>query len=163
MKTIIEITQDKFLSSGRIPEKLARAVIRQMGGWEAFKESAPDICRSGIDGGYYGFVYYSDTEPFAKRNRREIAEMAESQADDLGVEVSRMIAGFGCFRGSDVTTSEIGRALYAGENTRDGYNVLNALAWYAGEETARAYCDMTGENDALCRPAGNGRGAQNQD
>ena len=147
MKTIIEITQDKFVSSGRIPEKLARAVIRQMGGWEAFKESAPDICRCRIDSGFYGFAYCSDTESFAKRNHREIAEMAEAQADDFGTEVSRMIASFVYFRGSDVTTSEIGRALYAGENTRDGYNVLNALAWYAGEETARAYCDMTGEND----------------
>ena len=135
-----------FCEASHIELKLVRAVVSQFGGWEQFTQSAPDVCSGGIDGGFNGFIYYSDTEAFARRNRRLIAELAESQADDFGTEVSKMIQGFGCFRGSDVASSEIGRALYAGENQADGHNVLNALAWYAGEEVCRSYCDLTEAN-----------------
>lgn len=116
-----------------------------MGGWESFTESAEDICRGGIDGGFHGFIYNRDTEAFARRHREEIAQMAEEQAKEFGTSVTEMIQGFGCFRnGTKPTDSEIGRALYAGKDAEDGPNVLNALAWYAGEEVARAYCDTFG-------------------
>ena len=131
-----------LIDSTNIPETLVRAVVRQMGGWESFKESAPDICRGGIDGGFHGFIYYSETEPFAKRNRKAILEMASAQAKEFGVGLVEMIQGFGCFRHSKPTESEIVEAL-AGRGTET--QVPNALAWYAGEEVARAYCDMTEE------------------
>ena len=71
-----------------------------------------------------------------------IAEMASQQAGDFGVGVIEMIRGFGCFRnGTKPTDEEIGSALYAGRDAKDGLPVLNALAWYAGEEVSRAYCD----------------------
>ena len=131
-----------LIDSTNIPESLVRAVVRQMGGWESFKESAPDICRGGIDGGFHGFIYYRETEPFAKRNRKAILEMATQQANDFGVGLVEMIKGFGCFRHSEPTDkpteSEIVEAL-AGRGTDT--QVPNALAWYAGEEVARAYCD----------------------
>lgn len=132
----------ELIESTNIPESLVRAVVRQMGGWESFKESAADICRGGIDGGFHGFIYYGDTEPFARRNRAAIQEMASQQADDFGTSITEMIQGFGCFQhGTKPTDEEIGCALYAGRNVKDGENILNALAWYAGEEVARAYCD----------------------
>jgi hypothetical protein len=31
---------------------------------------------------------------------------------------------------------------YKGKNPENGPNLLNALAWYAAEEVARAYCDV---------------------
>lgn len=141
MRTTTKASLSGLIESTSIPATLVRAVVRQMGGWETFCQNAPDICRGGIDGGFNGFIYNSDTEPFARRNRRDIASMAEEQAKEFGMEVSAMIRGFGCFKGQDVTSSEVGRALYAGENMPDGVNMLNALAWYAGEEVARAYCD----------------------
>lgn len=72
--------------------------------------------------------------------------MASEQADEFGTGVMEMIRNFGCFRHNQTkpTDEEIGQALYGGKN--DGAGVLNALAWYAGEEVARAYCDLTGEN-----------------
>lgn len=113
-----------------------------MGGWESFTQSAPDICRGGIDGGFHGFIYNRDTEPFAKRNREAIAQMAREQANDFGTGVIEMIRGFGCFRhGTKPTDEEIGSALYAGKDIDGGMSILNALAWYAGEEVSRAYCD----------------------
>ena len=142
MKT--QITLEKFTEKSNIPASLIRAVVRKLGGWQSFKESAPDICRGGIDGGFHGFIYYTDTVPFAKRNLREIQSYAEQQARDSGSGVIELIQGFGCFRHDKPSEAEVGSALYGGRN---GYqNVLNALAWYAGEEVARAYCDLTGQS-----------------
>ncbi len=139
-----KITQKEFIKNCHIPA-LAKAVIRQMGGWESFTNYAPDITAHGIDGGFNGFIYYTETEAFAKRNRSNIAEMASEQASEFGTSVVEMIQNFGCFRNNKEkpTDEEIGMALYAGKNKKDGENILNAMAWYAGEEVARAYCDMT--------------------
>lgn len=113
-----------------------------MGGWESFKQSACDVASHGIDGGFHGFIYNVDTEAFAKRNRKDIAAMASEQASEFGMGVIDMIRGFGCFRhGTKPTDEEIGYALYAGRDIDGGMNILNALAWYAGEEVCRAYAD----------------------
>ena len=138
-------TLKALCESTNIPADLVRAVVRQFGGWESFTESAPDVCRGGINGGFHGFIYTRDTEAFARRNRESIQTMAAEQASDFGMSVTEMIQGFGCFRhGTKPTDAEIGLALYAGKD--DGAGVLNALAWYAGEEVCRAYCDATGQN-----------------
>lgn len=142
-----KVTLNQLVESTNIPASLVRAVVRQMGGWESFTQNAPDICRGGIDGGFNGFIYNADTEPFARRNRAAIAEMASEQAKEFGTGVIEMIRGFGCFRnGTKPTDEEIGSALYAGKDAKDGLPVLNALAWYAGEEVSRAYCDLTEQN-----------------
>jgi hypothetical protein len=141
MKTV---TLKQLVEKSNIPARLIRAVVRQMGGWESFKKSAPYITRHGIDGGLHGFICNADTEPFAKRNRGDIAAMASEQARDFGTGVIEMIRGFGCFRnGTPPTDEEIGSALYAGKDIDGGMSILNVLAWYAGEEVSRAYCDMT--------------------
>ena len=137
----------EFCEASHLSTPLIRATVRQFGGWESFKESAPDVCQHGIDGGFHGFIYNKDTEAFARRNRAEIAKMAGEQADDFGTGVHEMIRGFGCFRGQKLTDEEIGSALYAGKDVEGGASVLNALAWYAGEEVARAFCDLTADND----------------
>ena len=123
-------------NSTNIPESLVRAVVSQMGGRESFKESAPDITRHGIDGGYHGFIYYSETVPFAKRNRKAILEMAAQQADDLGMGLVEMVKGFNCLK--HATETEIVEGL---AGATDETQVPNGLAWYAGEEVSRAYCD----------------------
>lgn len=137
----MKATLKKLIDSTNIPASLVRAVVRQMGGWQSFCESAPDITRHGIDGGFTGFVYHHDTEPFAKRNAFAILVMAKEQASELGTSITEMIQNFGCFQGNRPSEDEVGQALYSGRQDDDGPNVLNALAWYAGEEVARAYCD----------------------
>lgn len=136
--------------AGHIPGPLIRAVVRQVGGWDTFKEHAEDYTK-GADGGWAGFTYYHDTVPFATRNKDAILEMAKAQADDLGSEDEfAMIAGFNCLRDMKVTPGEIARAVYDArkrtvrtQEARDvRTQVLNALAWYALEEVARAYCDL---------------------
>ena len=140
----MKTTLAELIENTNIPASLVRAVVRQMGGWEGFQESAPDIARHGIDGGFHGFIYTKDTNAFAKRNRAAIQQMAADQAGDFGTSITEMIQSFGCFRDNKPTDAEVGMALYAGKN--DGAGVLNALAWYAGEEVARAFTDLDERN-----------------
>lgn len=131
-------TQREFIERTHLPEALVRAVIRQAGGWQSFSEMAQDVANHGADGGFSGFIYYGDTVPFAKRNKAAILEACKQMADDLGESLYGMIAGFNCLKISE------GEAAEGIHNARsdDHTQVMNALAWYALEETARSYCDM---------------------
>ncbi len=132
---------ETLIEQTNIPASLIRAVVAQMGGWEQFTEVAQSITDNGIDGGFHGFISYAETEKFARDNRKEIQTMASEQASDMGIGVIEMIRGFGCFKGDKLTDEEIGMALFAGEQGEDSPNILNALAWHAGEEVSRAYVD----------------------
>ena len=138
----MKTTQKTLIESSNIPAKLIRAVVRQMGGWESFKGKAQDITDHGINGGFSGFIFYTETEAFAKRNIDAISELASTQAQEIGYDSTfAMIRGFNCLKGDKISDGDLMRALCKGKNPEDGPNLLNALAWYAGEEVARAYCD----------------------
>ena len=91
------MTKKDFLKNA---PSIAKAVINQFGGWEQFKESAPDVSNYGIDGGFSGFIYYSETHKFTLKNRAAIVELLEETADSLGVDVVAMVSNFGIFRSS---------------------------------------------------------------
>ena len=123
--------------------RLVRAVIRQHGrGWEGWKESAPNMARYGVDGGFDGFIFYEETTDFARRNRRLIADYADSMAADMGESTTKMIQGFGCL-GRDYSEAEIGRCLYG---RGDNEQILNALAWFAAETCAHEFENWVYEN-----------------
>ena len=158
-------TTKQVISDSRIPSSLVNAVVRQLGG----KESLTDIYNYGIDGGFHGFIYYSETIAFFKRNRKAITQLVEDMANDLGKNPVDMVAGFNCLDGRDMQQLQAGnavwitadqrrrardrdhilsehrpsitRCLYGGRLTDDDTQVANALAWFAGEEVARAFCD----------------------
>ena len=139
----MKITLSKLINSTSIPASLVRAVVRQLGGWNSFAQSAEDITNHGINGGFCGFVYYKDTESFTRRNLEGINELLSAQAQEIGYDSTfAMIRSFGCFRGDTLSDGDIMRALCRGRNPDSGVNILNGLAWYAGEEVARAYCDL---------------------
>lgn len=136
-------TLKAFAAASHLPEKLVRAVARQIGGWEEFKGRAEDVARHGADGGFGGFCYYSDTVSFAKRNKAEILKMAQAQADDFGSDSAySMIAGFACLPEYSATDVAVAIHKPRSENARQVYN---ALAWYALEEVARSYVDLCDE------------------
>lgn len=124
-----------------MPASLSRAVIRGMGGWDSFKESAPDVSNHGASSGFGGFIYYSDTVPFTRRNLDAILVLAGYQARDFGLKsVAELIAGFNCLK--DYSAFEVEEILMLPRAGHDGStDVLNALAWYALEETCRAYTE----------------------
>jgi len=133
--------------AGNINSKLIRAVVKQFGGWESFISSAgDDVVNHGIDGGFGGFIYYSETHDFAIRNRSTIVELLEEQADSLGEDVVSMVAAFGVFRHSPMDADDK-RDLYkylGGGRPSQGA-ITNAMAWFAAEEVCRAYSDFVYE------------------
>lgn len=138
-------TLKSLVEKSHINEKLIRAVVRQIGGWESFTQSAPDITNHGIDGGFHGFIYTAETVKFAKKNLPEIMELAKNMADEIGENKYKMVEGFNCLK--DYENLDAAEAIY-NKKSEDHETVLNALAWFAGEEVARSYVDMLGEDGA---------------
>jgi len=129
-----------FKQESHLDADLIDAVISQMGGKEAFKESAPDVSNHGIDGGFGNFIYYTDTVPFAQTNRSSILALLDDTAAEMGSSGSfELVSQFGCLNG-DYSQSEIAEAIYG--DSDDSTQVLNALAWFAGEEVCRSYTDL---------------------
>ena len=116
--------------------RLAVAVIRQSGGWGSFEENAPDIARHGVDGGFHGWIYYSDTVSFFNQNRALIVDWLAMLAADFGSDPVAMVAKWRCTEGC--SHAEI-FATMAGTVVCD--TVANGLAWGAAEEVARRYSD----------------------
>ena len=134
MKTI-----KSFVEQSHIDASLIRAVIRQAGGWDSFKEIAKDVCDHGADCGFSGFIYYNETVPFAKRNKKAILAYAEEMAKDVGdADEFVLIAGFNCL---DISVSEVAEAIY---NPRSEHRteVFNAMAWFTLEEVCHCYANL---------------------
>jgi len=132
------MNQTEFVRGGYVNEALAIAVIRQCGGWEAFKEMAQDVASHGADAGYGRWTYYADTRRFYAVNRDSILLQLRALAEDLSEDPMAVVRGFRCLK--DATESEVGLTLY-GKKSQHDTQVANALAWFALEETCRAYCD----------------------
>jgi hypothetical protein len=139
-----KITMQRFIHYSNIPAALIRAVVRQSGGWDTFKEHAPDITNHGIDGGFSGWIYYSETCSFFRAHHALIMELAEELANDMGVGTFEMIQGFGVFRNDPISADAIAKAIYTGKGD-DATTVQNVMAWFAAEEVARAYNDLLEE------------------
>ena len=133
-----------LIAKSSIPATLIRAVVKNMNGWESFKESAQDVVDHGAACGFGNFIYYTDTVAFTAKNRSAIAAYAYEQAKEIGYKDEiEMILSFNGLQHDDLTSSDIARALY-GRLTDDNKKttIYNILAWYALEEVARAYCDL---------------------
>lgn len=132
--------KQEFLSSSNHSD-LFESVIDQIGGWKSFKESASDIARYGINGGFSGFIYYSDTVKFAEniQNRRRIIKMLEEQADEMGMEVVDMVANFGEFKTDFDQDTKRDLYRYLSETKCKGTAIPNVMAWYAAEEAANHF------------------------
>ncbi len=97
MKTVIAETCFSYNA-----EMLFRAVIRQFGDWDRMWEYPNDYRDAGA--GVSGFIYYSDTEPFAKRNIENILYCLNDFEDEMGEPLKK-----------------------------DNDNLLNWYAWFALE------------------------------
>lgn len=134
--------------------KLQAAVLEQLtdGYWwfcgdyypetdSELSDTLSDIASNGADAGWVGFTYHADTCQFALDNWSDIVELCREMIDgcyNAGTSLAQFIAGFNCMKG--YTVAEVERVLMDRTNEElDGHTaVLNALAWFALEETARA-------------------------
>ena len=144
MKNLKTVTMKTLIANSSIPATLIRAVVKNMNGWDSFKESAQDVVDHGASCGFGNFIYYTDTIVFTAKNRKAIAELAAQQAADFGDSSEiEMILGFNQLKHDDLTSSDMARALYGRLTDDDKKTIIyNALAWYALEEVALAYCDL---------------------
>lgn len=105
-----------------------------------------DINNHGISGGYYGFVYYSDTERFARKHRKAIAALIEHEAEEFCESIESFLGGFNCFDFKDKQEKkECMLYVYGGPTNKFETNVLNGFAWYAGEWASRIITELAEE------------------
>jgi len=132
-------TTKQAIEQSGLPARLVNSTIRQLGG----RASLGDVYNHGAGDGYCGFTFYKDTCAFFKRNKVEILGLVNSMARDIGEQPAALVAGFNCLKikpDDSEGMREVYRAL-DGRVNRDDTQVANALAWFALEEVARAFCD----------------------
>lgn len=121
----------------RYDSKIVNSVVRSVG-----RDSIEDIVNHGIDGGFNGFIYYSETHAFALKYRKQIVEMLESLADDLGEDVVSMVSGFGVFRHLPMDNDDKKDLYkYLGGGKPEQGTITNVMAWFAAEEICRSIMD----------------------
>lgn len=128
--------------------KLIKAVKRQTGrDWSDFQDCLKNVSNSpcGAAGGFGGFIYYSETVAFWRRNRKIITEHLNDLAFSLGENTLQMVMLFGGIKDGDFSEDEIGRALYGRYNSELD-QIYNVFAWFALEEVASWYSDFEYEN-----------------
>lgn len=134
-----KITIKNMIENSNMSEKLILATITQLGGFESFKECAEDITRHGISGGFHGFIYYTDTVKFFKKNKKDIMSYLKQVASEFGQGMFEMIQCFNCMKG--FSQEEIAEAIYESDSEYED-QILNCLSWAIGEEVSRLYCDL---------------------
>lgn len=111
--------------------RMTRAILRKLN-----RESLKDVVNHGADGGFSGFIYYTETNAFFRAHKAEILALAESLASDLGEDMLTIISGFNCLKDAKFTPTEIGAAIFSAEGEHAEV-IRNAMAWFALEEVAR--------------------------
>jgi hypothetical protein len=122
-------------SLGYNPHKANAAEFKELSG------TLQDCSKHGADGGFSGFINYSDTIPFFKKHRLDIVAHMEQTAADMGTDIISMIQNFGVFRYSDKPTpSEVGHALWdKSKEWPELTDLYNVFAWYALEEISHTW------------------------
>ncbi len=116
-------------------KSLINAVIANVG-----IDSVQDINSHGINCGFNGFIYYSDTHKFAIKHRNAIIKMLEDTADELGEDVVSMVGNFGVFRNSPMDQDDKKDLYkYLGGGKPEQGTITNVMAWFAAEEVCRMF------------------------
>lgn len=114
---------------------LINAVISNIG-----MDSIQDVNNHGIDGGFNGFIYNSETHKFALKHRKDIISLLEYDADSIGIEVTEMVKGFGVFRSSKMDKDDLMDLYkYLGGSKSEQSTITNVMAWYAAETVCRFF------------------------
>jgi hypothetical protein len=128
-------TKKQVLADNSDYKTLINAVINRIG-----MGNIENVNNYGIDGGYPGFIYYSDTHAFAMRYRKLIVKLLGEQANDFGQEVIEMVSGFGVFRRSPMDNDDRKELYkYLGGGRCEQSTITNLMAWFAAEEVCRMF------------------------
>ena len=125
---------------------MVRPVYNQLGCCDVseFFDTCDNVASHGAACGFGGFIYYSETVAFFRRNKINIIQMACEIAEELGTDPVAMVRGFNCL-GDSYSYDEVARAMY-GRYNDELTQIYNALAWFALEEVAAAASNYKYEN-----------------
>lgn len=109
-----------------------------------FVTTCRDVCRAGANGGFSGFIYYSETRAFAREYMDLILEALTEDAQECGLSVSEHVASFRCLDVDVITgchpenfEAQFWRVVYQKDTAEDcETTILNALSWWALEHVA---------------------------
>jgi hypothetical protein len=101
-------------------------------------DSINDVINHGIDGGFNGFIYYSDTHKFAIKNKKLINEYLEEYSDQLGMEPFQLISEFRVLKDnlSKQDLKDIHGYLSGFDCNIEQGAITNTLAWFCVEQLA---------------------------
>jgi hypothetical protein len=129
-------TKKQVLAENSEYKTLINAVYSRIG-----KDSIQDVNNYGINGGYSGFIYYSETAKFYSRYRKLINKLVFEMAESFGEEAQNMALNFNCVNSDNESKHDIAICLYGGNlrTLKDEFHLPNALAWFAAEEVCRMF------------------------
>jgi hypothetical protein len=109
-----------------------------------------DCAMNGAGGGFPGFIYYSETVQFYRRNQQDIVKNLEITAEELGEDIIGMVRHFGVFRHDrPPSAGGIVRALWGTGKLQDDLTGLyNAFAWFCLEEVSHIWYRYLEDNPA---------------
>jgi len=129
------LTKSQVIKDNPQYKTLINAVISSIG-----MDSIEDVNNHGIDGGFSGFIYHSETHRFAMNHRAAIIQMLEEMASDLGEDLVKMVSGFGVFRNSPMDAQDKKELYqYLGGGRPAQGTITNVMAWFAAEEVCRMF------------------------
>lgn len=118
-------------------KSLINAVINQIGGLDELENV---VQHTDAAAGWPGFTYYADTHAFAMKNRKQIVELLNETAAQLGEEVTTMVKNFGVFRNNAPDADDMKQLYqYLGGGKPEQATITNVMAWFALEEVARMF------------------------
>lgn len=125
-------TIKQFIKTTHIDPKLVRSVISTIGGKSELEYALDTVRNGGASAGVSGFIYYSETVSFWRKNKKQILELINNEISELGYESAvSFVVNFNCL-GMNYSSDEVGAALYGNYND-DLTCIYNALAWFALE------------------------------
>ena len=128
------MNNQEFVNQTSYPE-LAQAVINQIGGWEEFKWNAPNVASYGADGGFNGFIYYSETCELYRRNHHSILRAFQNECEEIGESTAECLARFNCIDATNGEAEQFLLGIHGGDYTQ----FENGLTWWALERVCSDY------------------------
>ena len=126
-------TKKQVISEYPEYKPLINAVINNIG-----IDSINDVNNHGINGGFSGFIYYTDTHKFAMKYRKTIIELLINDSKQFGEEIIEMVSHFGIFRNNPIDSEDkMELYKYIGMGKCEQSTITNLMAWYAAETVCR--------------------------
>lgn len=116
-------------------EPLFESVVDQLGSdnMQELFETLKDVSGHGANSGFSGFIYSNECLAFFNDNKKEIIELLEQQAEELGIDMLVMVQSFNCLRDNKYSLTEISQAIY---NNSEEACIIDAICWFVLEQYA---------------------------